>query len=118
MRCNRTAALPLQRTPGLYCKINVQVGGTLSKTLRQDALRPGGTMDERRGLLQRVLCSRQLEKAGRIREFLTYVCERSFADPSADIHEQELGEKIFGRSPGYDTAEDNIVRVTASQVRK
>jgi len=89
----------------------------VSKTLRQDALRPG-TVEERRGLLQRVLWSRQLEKAGRIREFLTYVCERSFADPAADIHEQELGEKIFGRAPGYDTAEDNIVRVTASQARK
>jgi hypothetical protein len=69
-------------------------------------------------LLQRVLCSRQLEKAGRIREFLTYVCERSFADSAADIHEQELGEKIFGRPSGYDTADDNIVRVTASQARK
>jgi len=101
----------------LYCKINIQVGGTLSKTLRQDPVRPG-SLEDRRALLQRVLWSRQLEKAGRIREVLTYVCERSFADPSADIHEQELGEKIFGRPSGYDTAEDNIVRVTASQARK
>ena len=59
-----------------------------------------------------------MEKAGRIREFLTYVCEASFANPAADIHEQEIGERVFGKPPGYETTQDNIVRVTASQARK
>ena len=35
-----------------------------------------------------------------------------------EIHEQEIGQKVFGRSPEYDTNADNVVRVTASQVRK
>src|SRR5207249_10549402 len=77
-----------------------------------------GTLDERRALFQRVLWSRGLEKAGRIREFLTYVCEASFADPAADLREQEIGEHVFGKAPGYDTTQDNIVRVIASQARK
>src|SRR4051795_9897159 len=76
------------------------------------------SVDDRRAILQRVLWSRYLEKAGRIREFLTYVCEASFANPAADIHEQEIGEQVFGKPAGYETTQDNIVRVTASQARK
>src|SRR5438309_780610 len=77
-----------------------------------------GTVEERRALLQRVLWSRYLEKAGRIRELVTYVCEASFSNPAADVHEQEIGEQVFGKPPGYETTQDNIVRVTASQARK
>src|SRR4051794_36737381 len=87
------------------------------KVIRAAAL-PPGTLEERRALLQRVLWSRYLEKAGRIRELLTYVCEASFASPTADIHEQEIGEQVFGKPVGYETTQDNIVRVTASQARK
>jgi hypothetical protein len=39
-------------------------------------------------------------------------------EESAEIHEQEIGHKVFGRGPDYDTNADNVVRVTASQVRK
>ena len=35
-----------------------------------------------------------------------------------EIHEQEIGSKVFGRAADYDTTIDNIVRVTASQARK
>src|SRR5436190_18335254 len=76
------------------------------------------SIEDRRALLQRVLWSRYMEKAGRIREFLTYVCEASFANSAADIHEQEIGEQVFGKPAGYETTQDNIVRVTASQARK
>jgi hypothetical protein len=65
-----------------------------------------------------VLWSHQIEKSVRIRDFLAYVCERSFQDPSAEIHEQEIGCQVFGRSGNYDTAVDNVVRVTASQARR
>src|SRR4051812_23161407 len=75
-------------------------------------------MDDRRLLLQRVLASRQIEKSARIREVLVYVCERSFIEPDAEIHEQEIGTRIFGRAPDYDTSQDNVVRVTISQARK
>lgn len=75
-------------------------------------------VEERRALLQRVLWSRPVEKSGRIRELLSYVCERSLIEPGIEIHEQEIGEQVFGRPAGYDTTQDNIVRVTASQARK
>jgi hypothetical protein len=69
-------------------------------------------------LLQRVLWSRLIEKSVRIRDLLVYVSERVSQDPTAEIHEQEIGHKVFGRSADYDTGADNIVRVTASQARK
>src|SRR5258706_6432154 len=75
-------------------------------------------VEERRALLQRVLWSRQFEKSNRIRDFLVYVCDRTFEDPEVEIHEQEIGNRVFGRDVLYDTGEDNIVRVTASQARK
>src|SRR5437763_435700 len=77
-----------------------------------------GVLDDRRALLQRVLWSRPIEKSARIRDLLTYVCERTFDDPAAEVHEQEIGHKVFGRPADYDTALDNVVRVTASQARK
>ncbi len=76
------------------------------------------TVEDRRALLQRVLWSPQIAKSSRIREFLAYVCERALQDPSIEIHEQEIGCRVFGRSADYDTSADNIVRVTASQARK
>jgi hypothetical protein len=65
-----------------------------------------------------VLWSRLLEKYSRIRELLIYVCDRAIDEPSAEIHEQEIGHIVFGRAKDYDTSADNIVRVTASQARK
>jgi len=78
----------------------------------------GPRIDERRALLQRVLWSRQIERSARIRDFLSYVCEKKFADAFVEIHEQEIGVKVFDRKPDYDTAADNVVRVTASQARR
>lgn len=76
------------------------------------------TAKERQALLQRVIWSPQITNSGRIREFLQYVCERALRDPDAEIHEQEIGHRVFGRPAAYDTSSDNVVRVTASQARK
>ena len=74
--------------------------------------------DERQALVRRILKSRAFEKSHRLQSFLTYTCERAWADGATHIHEQEIGHAIFGRPAGYDTNQDNIVRVTASQVRR
>ena len=76
------------------------------------------TAKERHALLQRVIWSPQITNAGRIREFLQYVCDRALQDPEVEIHEQEIGHRVFGRPAAYDTSSDNVVRVTASQARK
>jgi hypothetical protein len=69
-------------------------------------------------LLERVLASSQLKRATRLREFLLYVGQRSLRDGLDQIHEQEVGARVFGRPPDYDTSVDNIVRVNASELRK
>ena len=73
---------------------------------------------ERFALLQRILWSRQFERSERLRSFLEFVTTRALNDPDAEVHEQEIGHQVFERRSDYDTASDNIVRVTASQIRK
>jgi hypothetical protein len=76
------------------------------------------TPSEQQALVQRIVWSRCFEKSARLRDFLAYICNRATEDPTADIHEQDIGCAVFGRPPDYDTGVDNIVRVNASQVRK
>jgi len=91
---------------------------TSSHRVSKSAGSRSGVIEERRALLQRVLWSRHIEKSTRIRDLLAYVSERALEEPAAEIHEQEIGCRVFGRPSDYDTTADNIVRVTASQARK
>jgi hypothetical protein len=68
--------------------------------------------------VDRVAASAALQKSNRLRELFLFLCERALAEPSQVIHEQEIGVKIFGRAPDYDTNLDNLVRVQVSQLRK
>ena len=47
-----------------------------------------------------------------------YVCGRVLDHEADEIHEQEIGQEVFGRPPDYDTSADNTVRVHASMLRK
>jgi len=51
-------------------------------------------------------------------QFLEYVIWQSAAGKVADLKERTIGIELFGRRHTYDTGEDAIVRVTASDVRK
>ena len=51
-------------------------------------------------------------------QFLRYVVDQAIADHFDRLKERLIGIELFGRSPSYDTGEDAIVRVTASDVRK
>jgi hypothetical protein len=51
-------------------------------------------------------------------QFLTYIVEESIAGRFTALKERVIGVKLFGRDPSYDTGEDAIVRVTASDVRR
>jgi hypothetical protein len=83
-------------------------------------LRVNGTKtDESRKLLvERVAASRYISKSARLHDLLLYLCERVLEGSAGEIHEQEVGHKVFGRPPDYDTGSDNIVRVHASMLRK
>ncbi len=71
-----------------------------------------------RELADRILASSQLNRSIRLSKLFQYLCERVLDDDVQEIHELELGQKVFGRAPRYDTMADNIVRVHASMLRK
>src|ERR1700686_4935878 len=51
-------------------------------------------------------------------QFLAHVVEQAMAGHCDELKERLIGVELFGRSPSYDTGEDAIVRVTASDVRR
>ena len=75
-------------------------------------------LQTRRELVSRVVASSVICKSARLRDLFLYLCNRVLDDSVDDIHELELGYKVFGRPEHYDTAADNIVRVHASLLRK
>lgn len=54
----------------------------------------------------------------RSQQFLEHVVEKALTGRGDELKERNLGVELFGRDPSYDTGEDAIVRVTASDVRK
>lgn len=70
------------------------------------------------GVLERAAASTTLKRAARLRQFLFYVGAQSLKEGRTDIHEQEIGRAVFGRGETYDTSQDNIVRVSATELRK
>jgi hypothetical protein len=81
---------------------------------------PGSSFqqDARWRLVLRVAASREFSKSPRLRQFLLYVCEKALTGSIQDMHEQQIGIDVFGRRPGYNPGEDNIVRVAARELRR
>ena len=69
-------------------------------------------------LVERAAASDSLKRATRLREFLFYVAAKSLKEGRTELHEQEIGHDVFGRNESYDTSQDNIVRVSATELRK
>ena len=74
--------------------------------------------DSRWKLVLRVAASHEFCKSARLRQFLFYICEKALTDSTQDMHEQQIGLDVFGRRPGYNPGEDNIVRVAARELRR
>lgn len=72
----------------------------------------------RRALLERIASSAAFQKSQRARELLEYLGRRALDCPEQPVREQDIGVAVFGRTPGYDTSQDTLVRVQASQLRK
>jgi len=51
-------------------------------------------------------------------QFLQYIIDQAIAGHFESLKERVIGMELFGRSASYDTGDDAIVRVTASDVRK
>jgi hypothetical protein len=54
----------------------------------------------------------------RSQQFLRYVVEKALQGAVDQLKERTIGIELFQRPPDYDTGEDAIVRVTASDVRR
>src|ERR1700688_1519874 len=68
--------------------------------------------------LEEVLCGEAFRASHRSGQFLRYVINQSVGGHCDELKERLIGVELFGRSPSYDTGEDAIVRVTASDVRR
>lgn len=71
-----------------------------------------------RELLHRIEKSRLFSSCHALRAFLLYVGEHAIAGQLDAIKEQQIGNRVFGRKPDYDPAQDNIVRVRARELRQ
>jgi hypothetical protein len=68
--------------------------------------------------LQNVLASPAFRGSQRSSQFLRYVVESALAGEKEGLKERIIGERVFGRPADYDTGQDSIVRVKASEVRR
>jgi hypothetical protein len=68
--------------------------------------------------LRDILASPSFQSSRRCQEFLAYVVEHALSGDFGGLKERVLGIRIFSRNPNYNTSDDSIVRVTASEVRK
>jgi TolB-like protein/Tfp pilus assembly protein PilF len=68
--------------------------------------------------LQDVLSSSAFAGSKRAQEFLHLVVEHTLADRTDALKERMIGAEMFGRPVDYDTANDAVVRVKATEVRR
>lgn len=64
-----------------------------------------------------ILRSQTFSRSARLRAFLEYVVETAAEGRGDEINEYSLGIQVFGKAADFSPNEDNIVRVTARQLR-
>lgn len=73
---------------------------------------------EIRSHLELIVASRAFRNSRRCQEFVSHIVDHALTGDFDGIKERILGIAIFGRKASYDTNDDSIVRVTASDVRR
>jgi hypothetical protein len=68
-------------------------------------------------LIDRIAQSRCFERSPRQRELFLFLARQATEGRADGINEHQIGERVFGRTPDYNPADDNIVRVSARQLR-
>ena len=66
----------------------------------------------------RVCRSQCFHSSHRTKEFLVYVADCALRDARGEATEQHIGIHVFGRTPGYNSGEDSIVRTHARLLRQ
>src|SRR5450631_927077 len=72
---------------------------------------------QREELVHRVASSVTFEKSPRLRAFFLHVCRCAIEDKSEEATEQQIGIYVYGRRPGFNPNDDNIVRSQARVLR-
>ena len=67
--------------------------------------------------LEHLISSATFQSTRRCRDLLVHITEKALRGDLDDLRERALGEDFFER-PGYEPAEQNLVRVTANELRK
>ncbi len=67
--------------------------------------------------VRRVASSITFEKSPRLRAFFLHVCRCAIEDKPEEATEQQIGMYVYGRPPGYNPNDDNIVRSQARVLR-
>ncbi len=68
--------------------------------------------------LATILSSPEFRGSERSKEFLRFIVTRLLDGETDTLHERAIAVDLLGRDPGYDPADDAIVRVKANEVRK
>ncbi len=74
-------------------------------------------VDPRWSLAKRIASSETFSKSARLSSFLLYVCECAASGREDEINEQQISVHVFGRTPGYNSNEDSVVRSQARLLR-
>ena len=67
--------------------------------------------------MRRVASSVTFEKSPRLRAFFLHVCRCARENKSEEATEPQIAIYVYGRQPGYNPNEDNIVRSQARMLR-
>ena len=68
--------------------------------------------------LKEIIASRTFAGSKRAQDFLQLIVEHALAGRFDSLRERMIGAEMFGRPIGYDTANDAVVRVKATEVRR
>ncbi len=68
--------------------------------------------------LKEIIASRAFAGSKRAQDFLQLIVEHALAGRFDSLRERMIGAEMFGRPIGYDTANDAVVRVKATEVRR
>ena len=74
--------------------------------------------EEMWALAERACASPHLSRSSRLKELLHFLCRRAWDEGATEIKEHEIGVAVFERNPQFDSSQDTLVRVQASQLRK
>ncbi len=74
--------------------------------------------ESHQALIARIAASELFQKSPRLREFLLYSADCTLNQRLADVREQIIAERVFGRTGDFQGAQDSIVRAEARNLRK